>query len=38
LNRIKRPDTWLPRPSCNTLDLLDNPEPSTHGPWLPSAI
>jgi hypothetical protein len=33
LNRIKRPDTWLPRPSCNTLDLLDNPEPSTHGPW-----
>jgi hypothetical protein len=33
VNRIKRPDTWLPRPkSCDVREILDSLEPSTHGP------
>src|ERR1700726_4797678 len=33
VNRIKRPDTWLPRPkSCDVREILDSLEPSTQGP------
>jgi hypothetical protein len=32
VNRIKRPNTWLHRPSLqNVKKALANPEPSTHG-------
>src|SRR6202051_2077365 len=32
VNRIKRPDTWLHRPTLqNVKKVLANPEPSTHG-------
>jgi len=40
MNRLKRPDTWLPRPMLrNVKKVLANPEPSTHDPqrtlqWL----
>jgi hypothetical protein len=32
VNRIKRPNTWLHRPTLqNVKNALANPEPSTHG-------
>ena len=35
--RTRRPNTWLLRPTPQVKILLANPEPSTHGPWLPFA-
>jgi hypothetical protein len=33
MNRVKRPDTWLHRPTLrNVKKVLANPEPSTHDP------
>ena len=36
--RIRRPNTWLLRPTCKVKILLANPEPSTHDPSQKSAI
>jgi hypothetical protein len=38
VNRTQRPNTWLLRPALRRDRSLDNPEPSTHGPWRTSAI
>ena len=36
MNRVKRPDTWLLRPTLqNVKKVLANPEPSTHDPTAP---
>jgi len=36
VNRANRPNTWLHRPTLQVKILLANPEPSTHGPSLPT--
>ena len=36
VNRANRPNTWLHRPATRREILLANPEPSTHGTFLPS--
>jgi hypothetical protein len=37
-NRAHRPNTWLHRPATRREILLANPEPSTHGTSLLSAM
>jgi hypothetical protein len=37
VNRANRPNTWLLRPLLHPVKkALANPEPSTHGPTLPT--
>ena len=37
VNRANRPNTWLLRPTAACVKkTLANPEPSTHGPLLPT--
>jgi hypothetical protein len=39
MNRVKRPDTWLHRPTLrNVKKVLANPEPSTHDPGTDLAL
>ena len=38
VNRIQRPNTWLPRPSLQREDLIANSEQSTHGPKRPRLL
>jgi hypothetical protein len=39
VNRTKRPNTWLHRPTLqNVKKALANPEPSTHGTFRTSQV